>query len=566
MNTIKVTLPRFKGSSDPDEFLEWKIQSEWIFLTNNILETLKAKYALTQFEGYASTWWESKRRERESHHNYELPTWLELITLMEMRYLTPNYYQEVLKKVYMLRQGSKSVEEYYDEFENLRMKSKLEESLECTVIRFVANLRYDILKPLKLKHYDTLEAAFHDASKVEMDLKEEKSYKAKNTSTSTWDKSRDNWKATSSKGQFKGVGQDPQVKFDYKSKTNEKPQGGNYVKPTFPRPSTIQCFRCQGRGHVASECPNRRTIVALRDGYRTEDEEESVEKSEKEGDKSEEEGDASGDEEERLDERVNFACFLEKGRPLLDSDEELKVNTNLSCVVRRIMGALAKEELDQRENLFHARCKIQDKVCSLIIDSGSCTNVVSSSLVERMQIPTRKHSNPYKLQWLNESGEMKVLKQASIRFSVGKYNEELVCDVVPMLACHILLGRPWQFDRDVVHHGRSNKYAFVIEGKKYVLAPLTPYQVSEDYRAMKELRERIRVDEARSEGESSTNVPKEGSDLAKNKKNMYMIAKPSKCLKGVDEERFLMCLVNTNLLLHANQVTRTLPSIVSSLL
>ena len=75
----------------------------------------------------------------------------------------------------MLRQGTKSVEEYYDEFENLRIKSKIEENIECTVIRFVANLRYDILKPSKLKHYETLEAAFHDASKVEPDLKEEKS-------------------------------------------------------------------------------------------------------------------------------------------------------------------------------------------------------------------------------------------------------------------------------------------------------------------------------------------------------------------------------------------------------
>ena len=115
------------------------------------------------------------------------------------------------------------------------------------------------------------------------------------------------------------------------------------------------------------------------------------------------------------------------------------------------MGALEKEELDQRENLFHARCKIQNKVCSLIIDSGSCTNVVSSSMVESMKIHTSKHPNPYKVQWLNESGDNKVLKQASIRVSVAKYNEELVCDVVPMLACHLLLGRPWQFDRDVVH-------------------------------------------------------------------------------------------------------------------
>ena len=53
---------------------------------------------------------------------------------MELRYLTPRYYQDVLKKVYMLRQVNKSVEEYYDEFENLRKKSKIEENMECTVI------------------------------------------------------------------------------------------------------------------------------------------------------------------------------------------------------------------------------------------------------------------------------------------------------------------------------------------------------------------------------------------------------------------------------------------------
>ena len=64
LNTIKVTHPRFKGSSDPDEFLEWKLQSERIFLTNNISASLKVKYALKKFERYTSTWWESKRRER----------------------------------------------------------------------------------------------------------------------------------------------------------------------------------------------------------------------------------------------------------------------------------------------------------------------------------------------------------------------------------------------------------------------------------------------------------------------------------------------------------------------
>ena len=66
------------------------------------------------------------------------------------------------------------------------------------------------------------------------------------------------------------------------------------------------------------------------------------------------------------------------------------------------------------------------------------------------------------------------------------------------------------FDRDVVHQGRSNKYTFVIEGKKYVLAPLTTYQVSEDYLVMKEVSGKNK----NHRGKRSTIVPKEESTLA----------------------------------------------------
>ena len=66
-------------------------------------------------------------------------------------------------------------------------------------------------------------------------------------------------------------------------------------------------------------------------------------------------------------------------------------------------------------------------------------------------MPTSKHPRPYKFQWLNESGKVRVNKQVLISFSVGKYEDEVLCDVVPMQARHLLLGRPWQFDRKVKH-------------------------------------------------------------------------------------------------------------------
>ncbi|XP_039145675.1 uncharacterized protein LOC120282882 [Dioscorea cayenensis subsp. rotundata] len=40
-----------------------------------------------------------------------------------------------------------------------------------------------------------------------------------------------------------------------------------------------------------------------------------------------------------------------------------------------------------------------------------------------------------------------------------------------MDACHLLFGRPWQYDRSVVHNGRTNTYSFTKDGVKIVLLP-----------------------------------------------------------------------------------------------
>ena len=71
-------------------------------------------------------------------------------------------------------------------------------------------------------------------------------------------------------------------------------------------------------------------------------------------------------------------------------------------------------------------------------------------------------------------------KQALVAFRIGKYEDEVLCDVVPMQAGHLLLGRPWQFDRHVKHDGFTNKYSFVLYQRPITLVPLTPQQVYED--------------------------------------------------------------------------------------
>ncbi|XP_027166359.1 uncharacterized protein LOC113766358 [Coffea eugenioides] len=101
-------------------------------------------------------------------------------------------------------------------------------------------------------------------------------------------------------------------------------------------------------------------------------------------------------------------------------------------------------------------------------------------MVDHLSLPTLRHPSPYRLQWLNESGDIKVTKQVVVSFRIEKYEDEILCNVVPMQASHILFGRPWQYDKKTTHDGFTNKYSFLHHNKKMTLVPLTPEQVHED--------------------------------------------------------------------------------------
>ena len=76
--------------------------------------------------------------------------------------------------------------------------------------------------------------------------------------------------------------------------------------------------------------------------------------------------------------------------------EEVRETLGLVAVTRRALSTQTKSQDDaQRENIFYARCKIKDKVCSLIIDGGSCTNAASEALVEKLSLPMKEHPRPY---------------------------------------------------------------------------------------------------------------------------------------------------------------------------
>ena len=79
---------------------------------------------------------------------------------------------------------------------------------------------------------------------------------------------------------------------------------------------------------------------------------------------------------------------------------------------------------------------------------------------------------PYHISWVKDEHKILVSEQCLVRLKIGPFTDVVLCDIMHMDCCHILLGRPWQFDRHVFYDARVNKYTARKDGVTYTLLPL----------------------------------------------------------------------------------------------
>ncbi|XP_017984225.1 PREDICTED: uncharacterized protein LOC108663577 [Theobroma cacao] len=321
-----------------------------------------------------------------------------------------------------------TVEEYTMEFEQLHMKCDVHEPKEQTVARYLGGLNVEITDVVQLQPYWNLNDVIRLALKVEKQQLRKSSMSSSRQKDSTSNRGR----------QSSATIPPPKVNS---SKTL------NHKETTSTRAPNVnkKCFKCQGFGHITSDCPNRRIISLV--------EEEVMEEPSL----------------EEVDDELEIFNNEEIEEVSADHGKALVVRRNLNTAM------MTEDESWLRHNIFHTRCTSQGKVCNVIIDSGSCENVIANYMVEKLKLPTEVHPHPYKLQWLRKGNEVKVTKCCCVQFFIGsKYEDEVWCDVIPMDACHLLLGRPWQYDRRAHYDGYKNTYSFIKDGVKIMLTPLKP--------------------------------------------------------------------------------------------
>ncbi|XP_033139210.1 uncharacterized protein LOC117130508, partial [Brassica rapa] len=411
LSGLKLKIPPFHGKADPDAYLEWEKKIELVFNCQHYSETKKIQVAATEFNDYALSWWDQLVTNKRRNGEFPIETWAEMKAVMRKRFVPSHYHRDLHQKLRLLTQGSKSVEEYFQEMELLMPRACVSEDSEATMARFLGGLNREIQDRVEMQHYLEIEEMLHKAILVEQQVKR-RSYARGSYGSSRYQTSKEDKPSYQKESK-------PQPKEESKSSSIYNKDKGK-VEATSSRARDVKCFKCQGRGHYANECTNKRVMILLENGEFE-----------------------SEDEKLRTDQELSEAEY-----------EEEPVQGRL-LVARRTLSLQNKtEEQEQRENF--------------------------ETMVKKLGLKAQKHPKPYRLQWLNEEGEMRVSTQVSIPLSIGRYEDDILCDVIPMEASHILLGRPWQFDRRVIHDGFTNKHSFEFNGKRTVLVPLTPKEVHED--------------------------------------------------------------------------------------
>ena len=89
-------------------------------------------------------------------------------------------------------------------------------------------------------------------------------------------------------------------------------------------------------------------------------------------------------------------------------------------MLERALIGLEGEKKEQRKNIFHFRYMAQGKVCFLIIEGGSCANIASLSMEEKLKLQAMAHLHPHYMKWLNHNEGLLVNVRCLISFLASK--------------------------------------------------------------------------------------------------------------------------------------------------
>ncbi|XP_040371015.1 uncharacterized protein LOC121051782 [Rosa chinensis] len=360
---VKAEIHFFSGNLGVEDYLDWQLQVDRFFEIMEVPKNKQVKHVAWRLKSTAAVWWDKLQNTWKKQRKQGVKTWRRMKQLMTERFL-PDDYEQILYRLYIeCVQGTRTVAEYTGKFLRYLERNELGETEEATSLTLKAE---QLEKPSRASSFQRY------TYQKSTELGNSSAGKAKAIQQNTKSSHR------ASNQPFKGASSSSSSSGAQNRVPHQKPNN------PYARPTTELCYRCNKLGHRSNVCPERRQY-ALIDDYDEDDEEVG-----------------------RCDEYEGVEFAVE------ESPEKINI------VLQRIL--LSPNEDGQRHNIFRSLCSINNKVCNLIVDNGSCKNFVARKLVEYLQLPTQLHETPYSLGWVKKGPQVRVAKSCKVPVSIDNYS------------------------------------------------------------------------------------------------------------------------------------------------
>lgn len=144
------------------------------------------------------------------------------------------------------------------------LKCDVVEPEEKTITRFMGGLKKEIADVIQLQLYWT----FNDVRKLTMNVEQQRKCESKATSRPYF----------SNQGNASSSGMKTFVKGTSSKVSKLDSKWASTAKPVRTSNSSWKCFKCQGCGHIAFECPKQRVVTILEEEFELEKKNEDPQK------------------------------------------------------------------------------------------------------------------------------------------------------------------------------------------------------------------------------------------------------------------------------------------------
>ena len=97
---------------------------------HNLSNQRRVNLASIEFSGYALTRWNQVQEDQRVLGRDHINTWAEMKRVMRRRFVPSSYQRDLRNRLQTLRQGSKSIDDYFKEMELLLVRSGIREDEE----------------------------------------------------------------------------------------------------------------------------------------------------------------------------------------------------------------------------------------------------------------------------------------------------------------------------------------------------------------------------------------------------------------------------------------------------